>query len=208
MPPQPARPGRCDDPRFRNGAGGKSSMTLRRRRAASLNEIAWKLGCAASSVMRWRDAFRRRGPAGLQVRTAPGRPPQLPQAQQRRLARRLLKGAMAHVSDRAVDDCSGRRGDPEHVRYPPPPCWPPDAPARVESSETRGSGAARRRGKDRRVEAATRVGPGKQRHAAEGPSRLHRRVRLPLDPECAEDLGRPEGGYRSCGFGSATTGFR
>lgn len=66
------------------------------KRGLSLNAIARKLGCAASSVMRWRDAFRRGGPAGLKVRAAPGRPPKLSRAQQRRLVRHLVKGAMAH----------------------------------------------------------------------------------------------------------------
>ena len=65
-------------------------------RGLSLNAIARTLGCAASSVMRWRDAFRRGGLAGLKVRAAPGRPPKLSRAQQRRLIRRLVKGARAH----------------------------------------------------------------------------------------------------------------
>jgi transposase len=62
----------------------------------SLNGVARKLGCAASSVMRWRDAVRRQGRAGLKVRVAPGRPPKLSPAQQRRLLRVLVKGAMAN----------------------------------------------------------------------------------------------------------------
>jgi len=83
--------------------GSADVLEARRHRALalvkgglSLNEIARRLGCAASSVMRWRDAFRRGGPAGLKVRAAPGRPPKLTRAQQRRLVRRLVKGAMAH----------------------------------------------------------------------------------------------------------------
>lgn len=74
----------------------------RRRRAlklvtggASLNAVGRTLGCATSSVMRWRNAFRRGGAEGLKVRRAPGRPARLSPAQQRRLVRVLLKGAMA-----------------------------------------------------------------------------------------------------------------
>ena len=55
----------------------------------SLNAVARALGCAASSVMRWRNAFRRGGPAGLKVRPASGRPPKLTPGQQRRLLRVL-----------------------------------------------------------------------------------------------------------------------
>lgn len=62
----------------------------------TLNEVGRKLGCAASSVMRWRNARRRGGRRALQVRQAPGRPPKLVPTQRRRLLRLLLQGAMAH----------------------------------------------------------------------------------------------------------------
>jgi len=65
------------------------------RRGLSLNAVAAQLGCAASSVMRWRDAARRHGRAGLKMRRAPGRPPKLTAAQQARMVRVLVKGAMA-----------------------------------------------------------------------------------------------------------------
>ena len=65
------------------------------RRGLSLNAVARKLGCAASSVMRWRNAVRRHGRAGLKVRPAPGRPSRLTPAQQQRVVRVLVKGAMA-----------------------------------------------------------------------------------------------------------------
>ena len=68
--------------------GSADVLEDRRRRAVallkrrlSLNEVARTLGCAASSVMRWRNAFRQRGPGGNR---------------QRRLVRLLLKGAMGH----------------------------------------------------------------------------------------------------------------
>jgi transposase len=60
----------------------------------SLNEVGRRVGCAPSSVMRWRDARRRGGKKALIVRRASGRPPKLTPAQQRRLVKLLLKGAM------------------------------------------------------------------------------------------------------------------
>src|SRR5712692_8890996 len=65
------------------------------RGGLSLNAAARQLGCAASSVMRWRDAVRAHGRAGLTVRRAPGRPSRLTAAQQQRVVRVLLQGAMA-----------------------------------------------------------------------------------------------------------------
>jgi transposase len=51
------------------------------------------LACAASSVMRWRNARARGGQKALRVRFSPGRPPRLTTAQKRRLVKILLKGA-------------------------------------------------------------------------------------------------------------------
>jgi transposase len=83
--------------------GSAAVLEDRRRRALallkerlSLNEVARRLGCAASSVMRWRDAVRRRGPKAIEVRKASGRPPKLPRDQRRRLVKILLKGPLAH----------------------------------------------------------------------------------------------------------------
>jgi transposase len=66
------------------------------KRNLSLHEIARRLGCHASSVMRWRNAFRSRGPAGLKAKPASGRPPKLSASQKRRLIRLLAQGATAH----------------------------------------------------------------------------------------------------------------
>jgi Transposase and inactivated derivatives len=52
--------------------------------------------CAASSVMRWRDARTQGGSQALKVRPTPGRPPALSAAQRERLIKRLMKGAMAN----------------------------------------------------------------------------------------------------------------
>jgi len=83
--------------------GSAGVLDERRRRVLaplkwwlSLNGVARKLGCAASSVMRWRNAFRQGGLAALKVRAAPGRPPKLTARQQQHLVTALLKGEMAH----------------------------------------------------------------------------------------------------------------
>jgi transposase len=62
----------------------------------SLNEAARRIECAASSVMRWYNAWRRRGAKALQVGSSSGRPPKLKPEQRRRLLRLLLKGPLAH----------------------------------------------------------------------------------------------------------------
>jgi transposase len=62
----------------------------------SLNEVARRIKCVASSVMRWRDAWRRRGAESLRVRSSPGRPAKLNASQRRRLLTLLLKGPLAH----------------------------------------------------------------------------------------------------------------
>ncbi len=83
--------------------GSAKVLEARRRRALglvahglSLNDVGRKLGCAPSSVMRWRDAVRRQGSRGLMVRSSPGRPPKLRPAEQRRLLKVLLRGALAN----------------------------------------------------------------------------------------------------------------
>lgn len=83
--------------------GSAEVLSDRRRRALrfldeglSLNEAARRLGCPASSVMRWRDKRAREGDGVYEVRTSPGRPPRLNAKQKERLARLLLEGAMAH----------------------------------------------------------------------------------------------------------------
>ena len=65
-------------------------------RGYSLNEVGRRIGCAAVSVMRWRDARRRGGAQALKVRFSPGRPWKLEKAARKRLVRLLLQGATAH----------------------------------------------------------------------------------------------------------------
>ena len=83
--------------------GSAELIADRRRRALkllatrlSLNEVARRIGCAASSVMRWRNAWRRRGANAFTVRFSPGRPRNLTRAQERHLVHILLKGAIAN----------------------------------------------------------------------------------------------------------------
>lgn len=83
--------------------GSAELIEARRRQALrlldegyTLNEVGRMLDCAASSVMRWRDAREREGDAGLRVRFSSGRPATLSEAQRQRLVKRLLKGALAN----------------------------------------------------------------------------------------------------------------
>ncbi len=82
--------------------GSAELLEDRRRRAlslldegSSLNEVARRIGCAASSVMRWRDMRRGGGERALKVRSSPGRPHKLVAARCRLLLRILLQGATA-----------------------------------------------------------------------------------------------------------------
>jgi putative transposase len=83
--------------------GSAELIEARRRQALRLLDEGYSLGevgrltdCAASSVMRWRDARARGGDQALKVRPAPGRPPALGPAQRQRIIKKLMKGAMAN----------------------------------------------------------------------------------------------------------------
>jgi transposase len=83
--------------------GSADLIADRRRRALalldqdlSLNEVARRIGCDASSVMRWRNIRRRRGDRVFQVGSSPGRPSKLTPVQRRRLHKLLVKGSMSH----------------------------------------------------------------------------------------------------------------
>lgn len=82
--------------------GSAQALEARRRRALtlldggrSLTEVARKVGCHPSAVMRWRNAVRRGGPGALRAKPVPGRPPRLRRRQFDRLVRLLLKGPIA-----------------------------------------------------------------------------------------------------------------
>ena len=83
--------------------GSPLQLERRRRRAMalfdavlSLHEVARRIGCSPSSVLRWRDERKARGNDGLKARPAPGRPPRLSARQKKRLTALLLRGAMAN----------------------------------------------------------------------------------------------------------------
>jgi len=83
--------------------GSPKQLEKRRRKAMnlmdrelSLNEVARRIGCHASSVMRWRDERRKHGEKGLEPKPVPGRPTKLTTRQKERLVCLLLKGAMAN----------------------------------------------------------------------------------------------------------------
>jgi transposase len=83
--------------------GSAAVLAARRRRALdlldeglSLNEVARRIGCQASSVMRWRDRRDEVGEKVFEVGASPGRPPKLSSPEQQRLVRLIEKGPLAH----------------------------------------------------------------------------------------------------------------
>ena len=83
--------------------GSPHVLEQRRRRVVallrqnlSLHEIARRIGCHASSVLRWRNALRSGGVEALKPKPAPGRPPKLTVRQKAKLLKLLTQGAMAH----------------------------------------------------------------------------------------------------------------
>ena len=83
--------------------GAADELERRRRRAValvkkglSLNEVARRIGCEASSVMRWRDAEQAGGKSALKSKPTPGRPTRLRAEQRCILAEYLLEGPLAH----------------------------------------------------------------------------------------------------------------
>lgn len=83
--------------------GSAQELERRRRRVIallrqelSLHEIARRIGCHASSVLRWRDELQHGGPAALGAKPVPGRPSRLSAKQKTRLVGFLKQGAMAH----------------------------------------------------------------------------------------------------------------
>jgi len=83
--------------------GSPETLEQRRRKASalfrlklSLHAIARRIGCHASSIMRWRNRWRRGGLKALKAKPAPGRPPKLTARQKARLVPLLAEGAMAH----------------------------------------------------------------------------------------------------------------
>lgn len=83
--------------------GSPKTLEKRRRFAIrlfklglSLHQIARRVGSHPSSVMRWRNAWRRGGEAALKPKPVPGRPSKLSEREKKRLLRLLLAGAIAN----------------------------------------------------------------------------------------------------------------
>jgi transposase len=83
-------------------AGSAQQLEARRRQAVSLlrqgrsyQAVARRVQSSLSSLVRWMQAFRRKGKAGLKPRHTPGRPPQLQPRQKRELVDLLKRGARA-----------------------------------------------------------------------------------------------------------------
>jgi len=83
--------------------GSPGTLEQRRRKAValleqklSLHEVARRVGCYASSVLRWNRALRQGGPEALRPKPAAGRPCRLTTRQKQGLVRYLLQGATAH----------------------------------------------------------------------------------------------------------------
>jgi transposase len=80
--------------------GSPDQLEKRRRRAVMLlkkgetyRAVAHASGASLSSVVRWFQAFRRKGAKGLASRPTPGRPCRLSPAQHKQLEKLLLQGA-------------------------------------------------------------------------------------------------------------------
>ena len=82
--------------------GSPAALEARRRRAVALldqgrrvTEIARKIGCSHSSVVRWRETVTEEGAAGLKAKPVPGCPPKLTVRQKQRIPTLLVRGALA-----------------------------------------------------------------------------------------------------------------
>ena len=177
--------------------GSADLLEDRRKRALalldsgySLNEVGRRIGCNASSVMRWRNARRKRGAEGLRVRFSPGRPWKLDRKQRQRLVQLLLQGPMMHgyrtnlwttarIAE-LIDREFGIHYHRDHVgRLLHSLKWSPQKPER--------------RALERNDEAIEhwkqkhwpRI---KKRYAAGCPPSLRRRVGLSLDPARRQDV--------------------
>src|ERR1700720_2658123 len=178
--------------------GSADLLEDRRKRALalldsgeSLNEVGRRIGCNASSVMRWRDARRRGGAKALRVRFSPGRPLKLDRAERKRLIALLLQGPLAHgyrtnlwTTTRIAELIQRKFGIGYHRahvgRLMHSLRWSPQKPER-RALERKESKIERWKKKDwPRVKKTLR---------GWAPHRLRRRIGLPLDSHGGPDLG-------------------
>jgi transposase len=82
--------------------GSAAQLESRRRKAIQLRTqgmtvaaVADQLGSSISSVVRWQQAYRKKGISGLDKKKTSGRPPNLSATQKRKLVDLLLEGPRA-----------------------------------------------------------------------------------------------------------------
>ena len=82
--------------------GSSGELEARRQRAVRLlrrggvfRAVAQQVGASLSSVVRWWQAYRRKGKRGLRSKPVPGRPPQLRRQEKKTLEKLLLRGPLA-----------------------------------------------------------------------------------------------------------------
>ena len=80
--------------------GSPQRLEERRRKAIALlrsgetyQKVAWAVKASVSSVVRWNQAYQKKGKVGLRTKPIPGRPPRLTAAQTARLTKLLVGGA-------------------------------------------------------------------------------------------------------------------
>jgi len=112
--------------------GTSKQLEKRRRQAIALRKaghsyrsIAAKLKSSLSSVVRWFQAYRKKGIDGLRPKPTPGRPPGLSPSQKKKLLRILVKGPLSegYSTDlwtlkrmaRVIEKHFGVRYHPGHV---------------------------------------------------------------------------------------------
>jgi transposase len=81
--------------------GSAQQLEKRRLRAITLLEsgtsyrtVASAVGASLSNIVRWAEVYDKEGSEGLKSKPIPGRPSQLTEAQQKKLEKILLKGAL------------------------------------------------------------------------------------------------------------------
>src|SRR5919108_1017891 len=81
--------------------GSAQQLEKRRLRAITLLEsctsyrtVASAVGASLSNIVRWAEVYDKEGSEGLKSKPIPGGPPHLTEAQQKKLEKILLKGAL------------------------------------------------------------------------------------------------------------------
>jgi len=77
---------------YSTGSGGKAVSLL--QQGHTYQVVALRVQSSISSLVRWMQAFRRRGKAGLKPRPTPGRPPQMTPAERQALAVLYKRGSV------------------------------------------------------------------------------------------------------------------